>query len=103
MKRTLLIITALSVVGAGVWVKSSTTPGVSAVITSVTDGDTVRLETKDGRKLRVRLACIDAPEGNVEGHGGAAAKRLEELTPVGATIRFVELGSSGWGRLEGEL
>ena len=49
------------------------------------------------------MACIDAPEGNVEGHGGAAARRLKELTPVGATIRFVELGSGGWGRRAGEL
>ena len=77
MKRTLLTITALAVVGGGVWVKTSTTPGVSAVITSVTDGDTVHLETKDGRKLKVRLACIDAPEGNTNGHGGAAARLLE--------------------------
>ena len=51
MKRTLLAITALAVVGGGVCVKAATTPGVSAVITSVTDGDTVRLETEDGRKL----------------------------------------------------
>ena len=63
----------------------------SAVITSVTDGDTVRLETEDGRKLKVMLACIDAPEGNVEGHGGAAARRLKELTPLGATIRLWSL------------
>lgn len=103
MKRTLIAITALAVVGGGVWVKASKTPGVLAVITSVTDGDTVRLETEGGRKLKVRLACIDAPEGNVEGHGGAAARRLEELTPVGSTIRFVELGSGGWGRRAGEL
>ena len=25
------------------------------------------------------------------------------MTPVGATIRFVELGSGGWGRRAGEL
>ena len=37
------------------------------------------------------LACIDAPEGNVEGHGGAAARRLKELTPLGATIRLWSL------------
>ena len=103
MKRTLIAITALAVVGGGVWVKASTTPGVSADITSVTDGDTVRLETEGGRKLKVRLACIDAPEGNVEGIGGAAASRLEEMTPVSSTIRFVELGSGGWGRRAGEL
>ena len=84
-------------------VKGSTPPGVLDVITSVTDGNTDRMRTEDGRELRVRLACIDTPESNVAEHCGAAAKRLDKLTPVGATIRFVELGSSGWGRLEGEL
>ena len=62
MKRTLLTITVLVVVGGGVWVRSSTTPWVSAVITSVTDGDTVRLETEDGRKLNVRLARMMRPK-----------------------------------------
>ena len=104
MKETSLAAISICVLAGGaIWLKASTTPGVAAVITSVTDGDTVRLTTENGRELKVRLACIDAPEGNVEGHGGAAAKRLEELTPVGSNIRFVELGSGGWGRRAGEL
>ena len=104
MKKTSLAAISICVLdGGAIWLKASTTPGVAAVITSVTDGDTVRLTTENGSELKVRLACIDAPEGNVEGHGGAAAKRLEELTPVGSNIRFVELGSGGWGRRAGEL
>jgi len=35
---------------------------VDGIVTQVTDGDTVKLETEEGTKLKIRLYGIDAPE-----------------------------------------
>lgn len=87
---------------AGNWVLVSTTPGEPATIVSITDGDTVRLKNQDGQGIRVRLACIDAPESGAK-HGSTATQRLAQLTPEGSTIRYQDLGSGGYGRRAGEL
>ena len=87
---------------AGNWVRMSTTPGEQVRIVSITDGDTVRLINKNGEELRVRLACIDAPESGAS-HGSTATSRLAQLTPVGSVVRFKDLGSGGFGRRAGEL
>jgi len=101
--KLLLSIGAVCLIGGGViWVRSATTPGELATITAITDGDTVRLATRQGREIRVRLACIDAPESTAK-HGDSATRRLEELTPAGSRVRFKDLGSGGFGRRAGEL
>lgn len=87
---------------AGNWVRVSTTPGEPATIVSITDGDTVRLMNQEGKEIRLRLACIDAPESGAK-HGSTATQRLAQLTPEGSTIRFRDLGSGGFGRRAGEL
>jgi micrococcal nuclease len=47
---------------------------VSAVVTSVIDGDTIKVQLSEGPAL-VRLANIDAPE-SIQSGGGAAARAL---------------------------
>ncbi len=65
---------------------------VTARVTDVVDGDTVRVQTRDGRDLgRVRLLGIDAPEtahGSepADCYGDAATELLARLTPPGATV-----------------
>ena len=61
-------------------------------ITDVVDGDTVRVQTRDGRDLgRVRLLGIDAPETAHVSEpgdccGDAATELLAHLSPPGTTV-----------------
>lgn len=61
----------------------------TGVITSIVDGDTVRLEV-DGAELRVRLIGIDTPEvyPELECFGTEATDALEQLAPVGSTVQY---------------
>ncbi|MDO5058927.1 MAG: thermonuclease family protein [Neisseria sp.] len=47
-------------------------------VVSVADGDTVRIADTDGRKHKIRLAYIDAPESN-QAHGAASREALSRL------------------------
>lgn len=64
-------------------------------MTAVLDGDTIRVETLDGRQLgRVRLLGIDAPElahppEPAECYAEDATDILERLAPIGSTIELV--------------
>lgn len=61
----------------------------TGVITSIVDGDTVRLEV-DGVELRVRLIGIDTPEVHpeLECFGTEATEALERLAPVGSPVQY---------------
>ena len=64
-------------------------------VTAVVDGDTIRVETLEGRQLgRVRLLGIDAPEvahppAPAECYATDATRMLERLAPVGSTVDLV--------------
>lgn len=64
-------------------------------VTDVVDGDTVRVQTRDGRDLgRVRLLGIDAPEtahgsDPADCYGHAATDLLTRLSPPGTTVTLV--------------
>ena len=102
MKFPAMVISVSLILIAAHWVRVSTTPGERATIVSITDGDTVKLTTQQGEELRVRLACIDAPESGAK-YGSTATQRLVQLTPEGSTVRFKDLGSGGYGRRAGEI
>jgi len=58
-------------------------------VTSVADGDTLRVELDNGREERVRLLGIDAPELNpAECFGGEARSRARALAD-GRRVRLV--------------
>ncbi len=61
----------------------------SGIVTSITDGDTLRLEV-DGAELRVRLTGIDTPEVHpeLECFGAEAEQALARLAPVGSRLSF---------------
>ena len=67
-------------------------PGLATVV-KVTDGDTIRVRI-GGQEERVRLIGIDTPETHGRGglrecFGREATEHLEDLLPVGSTVRLV--------------
>lgn len=92
---SVLILGALLVlaVGCGAPADRTSPPGRAdlAVVVEVVDGDTVEL-TLGGRRERVRLLGIDAPESvhptlPVQCFGPEASRGLTDLLPPGSTVR----------------
>lgn len=86
---SVVLVSALSVVGCGGQTVSPPTAG-SAVVTKVIDGDTIEVNI-DGHIAVVRLLGVDAPETvhpnrPEQCFGRQAADRLGELLPVGTTV-----------------
>ena len=52
---------------------------------SIGDGDTISVLER-GQKLKVRLACIDAPETAQSPYGMASRNQLKALLPLGSTV-----------------
>jgi micrococcal nuclease len=68
-------------------------PGLDGVVTSVTDGDTIRVRLASGIDERVRLIGIDTPETHdprteVECFGREASAQTASLLPIGARVRL---------------
>lgn len=67
--------------------------GLDATVTSVTDGDTIRVRTAAGASERVRLIGIDTPESvdprqPVECFGREASAQTKDLLPAGTRVRL---------------
>lgn len=77
-------------------------PAAAATILSVGDGDTLRV-VDGGRRLTVRLACIDAPETAQAPYGAAARQRLQQLAPIGATVTLRAQTTDRYGRTVAEV
>ena len=65
----------------------------NVTIANGVDGDTARVNTPDGQNYSVRFLSIDTPETHYNGKsqgvwGDRAAKRLQELLPVGTAVRL---------------
>lgn len=69
---------------------------VTAVAVGVDDGDSFVARKRDGAKIRVRIAGIDAPERS-QPWAAIARQRLRELL-VGREVRIVRLKTDPWGR-----
>ena len=76
--------------------------GAEATVDAVHDGDTVRLR-RDGERVAVRLACIDAPELRQRPQGAAARWQLRELLPLGSAVQVRRFATDRYGRLVAEL
>lgn len=68
--------------------------GTAGVVVYVLDGDTVQVDLRDGRAVRVRFLGISAPEvphtdKPGECYGQAATRHLEQLLPVGTRVTLV--------------
>ena len=65
-------------------------PLQAATVLSLGDGDTITV-TEGSRSIKVRLACIDAPETSQSPNGMEARKALQVLLPVGSQVGRVPL------------
>jgi micrococcal nuclease len=68
----------------------------------VGDGNTLRL-SDGGRRLTIRMACIDAPETAQRPYGAASRQRLQELAPVGSVVSLRPQTIDKYGRTVAEV
>ena len=76
-------------------------PGSTSVV-SVGDGDSIQVR-QDGQLLRVRLACIDAPEQTQRPHGQRAHRQLRQQLPIGSTVVLAVKTTDRYGRTVAEV
>ena len=77
-------------------------PVEAATVLSVGDGDTITV-TEGAQKIRVRLACIDAPETAQAPYGMESRQALQKLLPVGAEVTIRTKATDRYGRTVGEV
>ncbi len=74
----------------------------AAKVISIGDGDSLRVE-EAGRKITIRLACIDAPEMAQAPYGQKAREALQALLPVGSTVTLKAQTKDRYGRTVSEV
>jgi len=77
-------------------------PAEAAIVLSVGDGDTITF-TEDAQKIRVRLACVDAPETSQTPYGMESRQALQKLLPIGAEVTIRTKAIDRFGRTVGEV
>ena len=73
-----------------------------ARVISVGDGDTLSV-LEYGRRITIRLACVDAPEIAQRPYGGQSRAALQALAPVGATVTVQGSKKDRYGRTVAEI
>ena len=79
-----------------------TAPAHAASVLSVGDGDTITV-TEGSRRIKVRLACIDAPETSQSPYGMEARKALQVLLPIGSQVTLNSKATDRYGRSVAEV
>ena len=74
----------------------------AATVLSIGDGDTISVLER-GQKLKVRLACIDAPETAQTPFGVASRNQLKALLPLGSTVSLRVQAVDRYGRSVAEV
>ena len=96
--KTLLVLTGLSLAALAPFGQAATT----ATVLSIGDGDSISVLVR-GQKLKVRLACIDAPETAQSPFGMASRNQLKALLPVGSTVSLRVQAVDRYGRRVAEV
>jgi len=71
-------------------------------VVSTRDGDDVTVN-QGTQRLRIRLACIDAPEMEQNPWGKQSADRFKQLLPPGETVRLRVVNTDASGRTVAEV
>lgn len=77
-------------------------PAQAATVLSVGDGDTLRVDDR-GKRLTIRLACIDAPEMAQGPYGEQSRALLASLAPVGSEVSLKVVDTDRYGRTVAEI
>jgi len=77
-------------------------PVHAASVLSIGDGDTITV-TEGSRRIKVRLACIDAPETSQSPYGIEARKALQGLLPIGSQVTLRTKATDRYGRSVAEV
>lgn len=77
-------------------------PAHSSTVLSVGDGDTISV-TEGTARIKVRLACIDAPETSQYPYGMAARRALQDLLPIGSQVILRTKTTDRYGRSVAEV
>jgi len=96
--NAMLSLVALTVAVLAPFVQSAS----AATVLSIGDGDTISLLER-GQKLKVRLACIDAPETAQSPYGMASRNQLNALLPIGSTVSLRVQAVDRYGRSVAEV
>jgi len=98
MKNTRLLSRGILILAASL----IATPTGAASILSVGDGDTITVSEGSGR-IKVRLACIDAPETSQSPYGMEARRALQGLLPIGSQVTLRTKATDRYGRSVAEV
>jgi hypothetical protein len=74
----------------------------AATVISIGDGDSISVLER-GQKLKVRLACIDAPETAQTPFGVASRNKLKALLPLGSAVSLRVQAVDRYGRTVAEV
>ena len=96
--KTLPPLTGLSLAALAPFGQAAT----AATVLSIGDGDTISVLERD-QKLKVRLACIDAPETAHSPYGLASRNQLKALLPLGSTVSLRVQAVDRYGRSVAEV
>jgi len=62
-------------------------PTLAAKVLSVGDGDTITV-VEGEKRIKIRFACIDAPETSQAPYGMESRKAVQDLLPIGTEVTF---------------
>ena len=94
----LLVLAGLSLAALGLLGQVAS----AATVLSIGDGDTISVLER-GQKLKVRLACIDAPETAQSPYGMATRNQLKALLPHGSMVSLRVQAVDRYGRSVAEV
>ena len=77
-------------------------PSIAANVISIGDADTITV-TEGSKRIKVRLACIDAPETSQSPNGMEARKALQGLLPIGSQVTLRTKATDRYGRSVAEV
>ena len=86
----------------GLFLGSLSQAATAATVLLIGDGDTISVLER-GQKLKVRLACIDAPETAQTPFGVASRNQLKALLPLGSTVSLRVQAVDRYGRSVAEV
>ena len=77
-------------------------PVIASSVLSIGDGDTITVN-EGSRRIKVRLACIDAPETSQYPYGMEARRTLQGLLPIGSEVALRTKATDRYGRSVAEV